>query len=379
MDHPDDLYADARRERASVRAWRWALAGLVIVLVTSAAAFAYTGPLASGDDDPPTARAGIARPPVIPTIGTAIGGAVPAACREPLTADDPLRLWIGGDSLAGSLGPSLGAITGETGVVQPTFHSKVSSGLLSRDFYDWPEHAPEDFQKYDPEVAVFWIGTNDAKSAPQDVADDDAWRDDYTVHVEEMLSTLIGDGRTVYWVGTPVMKDRSFAERVEVLNELAAAVVAKHPEAHYVDAYTLFSDPDGKYTASLTDEDGDPVLVRAGDGVHLTPDGGDVIAQAVYEHLEPLCDLARQAVPGEAKETVEVRGSSQPSNRRPTADTTPSPPPTTTVTTTVPSVVSTTLPTVTSVPITAPATTRPPPTWPPCFPYCTNSPPTTPR
>ena len=31
------------------------------------------------------------------------------------------------------------------------------------------------------------------------------------------------------------------------------------------------------------------MLVRAGDGVHLTPDGGDVIAQAVYEHLEPLC------------------------------------------------------------------------------------------
>ena len=48
---------------------------------------------------------------------------------------------------------------------------------------------------------VFIIGTNDAKSAPQDVADDDAWRDDYTVRVEQMMSTLIGDGRTVYWVG----------------------------------------------------------------------------------------------------------------------------------------------------------------------------------
>ncbi|MCP6769106.1 hypothetical protein NL529_30095, partial [Klebsiella pneumoniae] len=29
-------------------------------------------------------------------------------CRSPLTPTDPLRLWIGGDSLAGSLGPSLG-------------------------------------------------------------------------------------------------------------------------------------------------------------------------------------------------------------------------------------------------------------------------------
>jgi hypothetical protein len=379
MNDPDDLYADAQRERASMRAWRWALAGLVVVLVASAAAFVYTGPLASGDDDPPTARAGIARPPVIPTIGSAVGGAEPAACRAPLTPEDPLRLWIGGDSLAGSLGPSLGAMAGETGVVQPTFHSKVSSGLVSRDFYDWPEHAPEDFAKYDPEVAVFWIGTNDAKSAPQDVADDDAWRDDYTVRVEEMLTTLIGEGRTVYWVGAPVMKDRSFAERVQVLNELAAAVVAKHPEARYVDAYTLFADPDGKYTASLPDEDGDPVLVRAGDGVHLTPDGGTVVGQAVYEHLQERCDLERQAVPDEAKETVEVRSGSQPSNRRPTTETAPSPPPTTAVTATAPTVVTTTPPTVTSVPITVPVTTRPPVSLPACVPFCTNSPPTTSR
>ena len=381
MSDPDDLYADAQRERASVRAWRWALALLVVVLVASAAAFVVTGPLASGDDDPPATRAGgIARPPVIPTIGTAVGGAAPADCRAPLTPADPLRLWIGGDSLAGSLGPSLGAMTGATGVVQPTFHSKVSSGLESPDFYDWPQHAPEDLVKYDPEVAVFMIGTNDAKAAPQDIADDEGWRDDYTVRVEAMLQTLIGDdGRTVYWVGAPVMKDKAFAERVKVVNEVAAAVVAKHPEAHYVDAFTLFADPDGKYTASLPDADGKAVVVRAGDGVHLTPDGGDLVAHAVYDHLEPKCDLERQAVPGEAKETVEVKSGSQPGTRRTTSATTPSAPATTAVAATAPTVVSTTPPTVTSVPITTPVTTRPPVSLPACVPFCQGSPTTTHR
>jgi hypothetical protein len=380
MNEPDDLYPDAQRERASVRAWRWALALLVVVLVASVAAFVVTGPLASGDDEPTSDRAGIARPPVIPTIDSATGGAAPAECRTPLTPDDPLRLWIGGDSLAGSLGPSLGAMTGATGVVQPTFHSKVSSGLESKDFYDWPQHAPEDLVKYDPEVAVFWIGTNDAKAAPQDVADDDAWRDDYTVRVEEMLQTLIGDGRTVYWVGAPVVKEKSFAERVKVVNEVAAAVVAKHPEAHYVDAFTLFSDPDGGYAATLPDTDGKSVQVRAGDGVHLTPDGGDVIGHALYEHLESRCDLEEQAVPGEAKETVEVRSGSQTSGtRRPASPATTSAPATTVVTTTAPTVVTTTPPTATTVPATIPVTTRPPPTYPPCFPYCNGGQSTTPR
>ena len=40
-------------------------------------------------------------------------------CRTLLDAPIPLRLWVGGDSLAGSLGPALGTIAGATGVVQP--------------------------------------------------------------------------------------------------------------------------------------------------------------------------------------------------------------------------------------------------------------------
>ena len=37
-----------------------------------------------------------------------------STCRT-LSTTDPLRLWVGGDSLAGSLGPSLGADSGRPG------------------------------------------------------------------------------------------------------------------------------------------------------------------------------------------------------------------------------------------------------------------------
>ena len=59
-------------------------------------------------------------------------------CRANLTSTEPLKLWVGGDSLAGSLGPALGTLTGATGVVQPYFHSRVSSGLSNPSFVDWP-------------------------------------------------------------------------------------------------------------------------------------------------------------------------------------------------------------------------------------------------
>ena len=44
------------------------------------------------------------------------------------TAAQPLRLWIGGDSLAGALGPSLGEMTAATGVVQPQYDSRSAAG-----------------------------------------------------------------------------------------------------------------------------------------------------------------------------------------------------------------------------------------------------------
>ena len=70
-------------------------------------------------------------------------------CR-PLSTTDPLRLWVGGDSLAGSLGPSLGKLAGATGVVQPYFDSRVSSGLADPGFFDWPTHATTEMARLEP-------------------------------------------------------------------------------------------------------------------------------------------------------------------------------------------------------------------------------------
>ena len=83
------------------------------------------------------------------------------APRRSLTPDDPLRLWIAGDSLAGSLGPSLGEMTAETGVAAPVYDSRVSSGLANPSFFNWPKHATTELARLRPEAVAFIIGTND--------------------------------------------------------------------------------------------------------------------------------------------------------------------------------------------------------------------------
>src|SRR2546421_3372184 len=322
MPSDDDTTPNAsRREQRPRRRriWRRSLiAGVVVALLAAGTAYAVTGPLQ--DDDRGGGRAARAGPTSAP-----VGGPTAAqTCRAPLDPVDPLRLWIGGDSLAGSLGPSLGQRAGSTGVVQPVFDSRVSSGLLSPGFVNWPQHGADDMSLYNPEVTVFIVGANDAKNLPEGATRDPGWRAQYSALVEEMLTVIGGNGRAVYWVGAPVMADAAYSERVQGVNDVFRDVAAKHADVTYIDAYTLFSAPDGTYASMLPVPGGGVARVRGADGIHLTAEGGDLLAETVFERLDPACRITQQAVAGAVKATIEAPGSSSvPGSRRgaPTATT----------------------------------------------------------
>jgi len=86
---------------------------------------------------------------------------VKAAALRALDHDHPLKLWVGGDSLAGSFGPALGDQVGAMGIVKTRIDYRVSSGLWSNDIRNWYERATEQMASDDPEAVVFMIGTND--------------------------------------------------------------------------------------------------------------------------------------------------------------------------------------------------------------------------
>jgi len=285
---------------------------------------------------------GGAQPALAEPAPATAAATVPAAlrgCRSALTPESPLRLWVGGDSLAGSLGPSLGEQAAATGIVQPIYDSRVSSGLSSPEFFDWPRHAADEMVRLNPEVVVFIVGANDwatPRATPTESSGLPAWRAEYAQRVEEMLDTLEGPTtyarpRPVYWVGAPTLQEPRKDAGAREVNAVAQAVVARHPSATYIDAYQLFSSPSGAYTATLTDPNGKVMRVRTADGVHLTPEGGDLLATAVYGPLDARCRLDAQAVPGQPNPVIQTKGSTQvPGTHRDATDTTtPTLPPTT--------------------------------------------------
>jgi hypothetical protein len=237
-----------------------------------------------------------------------------------LTVENPMRLWIGGDSLAGSLGPSLGETVAATGVVAPRFDSRVSSGLTSPEFFDWPKHAAEEMAARDPEAVVFIIDTNDANAMPDLATADNATEltAEYSAKIEEMMRIFIGDDhRPVYWVGAPPMKDPDLDDNVNVLNGVIAEVASKHPEVTFIDVSGEFSDSDGGFITSATDETGDRVTLRSADGIHLTPEGGQRMAAPVFAAIDAAWRVTAQTVPGHTQPVLETEGSSQiPGTRR---------------------------------------------------------------
>jgi hypothetical protein len=289
----------ARRQRV-LRAVSVAASVLMLALIVG------TGLVVTGVVEVPGAGStvGASHPRTDPTTTTR-----PHATRphhRALTTDAPLRLWIAGDSLAGSVGPSLGEQTAATGVVAPQYDSRVSSGLLNPSFFDWPKHAQEQLALLDPEAVVFVIGTNDANVwSPNQEAD-------YRLRTEAMMRELVGKNhRTVYWVGPPVAKDSSLEEGVQAVDRIARETAAKVKGVTYVDAHTLFADDNGDYQQSFVDDLGERHVMRAGDGVHFSVDGADYVGRAIFKLIDADWDLTGQADPTHPQPVKETKGSTQ--------------------------------------------------------------------
>src|SRR5947208_3064033 len=99
-------------------------------------------------------------------------------------------------------------------------------------------------------TGIVHFGDDEQPSVANTVAGD-SWKADYTDKVDAMMKTLTGPGRTVYWVGSPTLKDPKMDAAVVDVNAVAQDVAKQHGHVHYVDAYKLFSGADGTFSAEL--------------------------------------------------------------------------------------------------------------------------------
>jgi hypothetical protein len=282
----------ARRRRRKARRRSWVIAAVVIALAAALAVamvVAGRGPAPRADDvsaprgeSSSASQGGAASaspaPPDLSSSPTPSPSSTPI--EPPLerpTKKHPLRVYFGGDSLAGLPGVLFAQQGAQSGLMKVHTDYQVSSRLTSTDPVDWPAHLKAQLAAGHPDVGVFMIGINDPGMPMIAKGDytsypERSWLTEYQHRAETLMLMMLHEGaKRVYWVGLPVMPENGQTNQVKRLNRLFEDAAAKHPQVVYVDTFELLATEKGGFDASL----------RSGDGTHFTNEGAWRIADAV--------------------------------------------------------------------------------------------------
>lgn len=218
-------------------------------------------------------------------LGT-IGAVLAAGTRE-ARADQARVLLLGGSSMVGSLGRLL-----EEGCQRSGFETlrdaKISSGLARPDFFDWPARAGELYRSFKPTATVCMFGGNDGQGLAVKV-DGEAgwirwhepgWPDEYAKRVHALITAVSPAGEPVFWLGMPMMANPARTTKMQRINELAREQLQQSRAGYFVDTWHLLADRGGAYTRRVK-HNGRWLTVRAKDGVHLTREGAQLVAEYV--------------------------------------------------------------------------------------------------
>ncbi|WP_144004883.1 SGNH/GDSL hydrolase family protein [Solidesulfovibrio fructosivorans] len=220
----------------------------------------------------PVAKAAAPRP----SLGIAPG-------RSVLVAGDSLSIF-----LANALRPMLAGRPGTSF----TARGKVSSGLARPDFFDW-EREMAALAKAKPDTVVIMIAANDDKTMTRPDGKKVAfgrpgWNAEYARRVRRLvtLARSHNPAARIYWVGSPVMANPRLNADVAAINAVIAKEIAALPGCQYVDVWRTLADASGHYARTLP-APGGPRTARTPDGVHLTPYGAKLLANAALTSMSP--------------------------------------------------------------------------------------------
>jgi hypothetical protein len=216
------------------------------------------------------------------------------------TEDAKLRVAVIGDSLSQGLGPSVEEwFDPDVSRVLPL--GRQSTGLARLDYFNWQLALRRIEQEFRPDLLFVMLGSNDNQAQVTPDGEDvpvgsAAWIESYEQRAAAFLEEATSSGTHVVWIGVPIVRDHRRWDFYRRVNDIYRDTAATDPLATYVDAWELFRNHDGDYSAYLRNERGDLQEMRAGDGVHFTPTGYAYLARTAIRAAAEAFDLPPRAV-----------------------------------------------------------------------------------
>ncbi len=224
------------------------------------------------------------------------------------TVDNPLRIWIGGDSVSQVLGTQTAKATESTGLFKATLDGRVSTGLAVPSYFNWPEHFAKDVVPVDEpnqfDVMVTMFGANDG----QNIQLDDGrvlqrfspeWYEEYQTRVGKTMDLLRSptNDRVIMWCGPPPMGPTTKTHGMDRISWIGWTEAQKRPWVHYVDTWPFMSDENLQFVHSLPNADGQVRGMRQKDDIHFSDVGGARMGWLILDDLKAYIDLSNTKVP----------------------------------------------------------------------------------
>jgi S-formylglutathione hydrolase FrmB len=204
---------------------------------------------------------------------------------------------------------------------------RYGTGLTRLDYFDWLDFFDRMLVKYSPELVILTVGAND----PQDILDPEGppgrrrifvgtagWNEVYAARVAKLLKLAEDRGVRVFWVGLPIMGREPYGGRVANINAVAAAACAGAPNCRFWDSWLSVADARGRFISYALDEKGRRLRLRGRDSIHLTEEGGRIMAHKFLAETEGWADY-RAGEPAEppAAESEQLQADQQGTARPP--------------------------------------------------------------
>lgn len=166
----------------------------------------------------------------------------------------------------------------------------IGTGLARLDLFDWHAQLQAGVAQK-PVAAVLMMGAND--NQPMKTSDGTvvqqgtpAWSAEYGRRVGRAIEILQAGGtRTVIWLSLPDVRDKTLQKDVTEINRIIRQQTQGRAGVVFVDTVPLFSPTPGTFSPYVMKKGGMPMQVRASDGVHLNPDGADLLAARIRQEL----------------------------------------------------------------------------------------------
>jgi hypothetical protein len=172
------------------------------------------------------------------------------------------------------------------------------SGLLTPhlcDQCDFLGRAPDLIDTYQPKVVVIlfignysdtdlWTGP-DGKPIPNDYGE--AFLAAWGAQAEKLTNALAAHGAQVDWVLPPPLAGDEGQRREQGIRRTYEALQKKVPSIALIDSKVALGGPNGEWVWRRAGVDGGEVTVRQGDSVHLTDDGGRLLAHQMALTIAP--------------------------------------------------------------------------------------------